>query len=174
MNHYDGPAFYRKYRDYITKEPTSAATSQVAPAQSQPASAAASSAPRSAAAAYSAVSPKRQVASAAATSAEPFNGVTHGDFHPTHIPAQMTRSKAAVGVALQSDKTDYLEVETSLYKPIDSYFLFTTADGSETADAEAAEIDAVAVPVSAAPTVVFSRQYRRGLNQKSWWLQSQL
>jgi len=154
MNHYDGPAFYRKYRDYITKEPTSATTSQAAPAQSQPASAA-SSAPRSAAAPYSAVSPKRQVASAAATSAEPFNGVTHGDFHPTHIPAQMTRSKAAVGVALQSDKTDYLEVETSLYKPIDSYFLFTTADGSETADAEAAEIDAVAVPVSAAPTVVF-------------------
>lgn len=154
MNHYDGPAFYRKYRDYITKEPTSAATRQAAPAQSQPASAA-SSAPRSAAAAYSTVSPKRQVASAAATSAEPFNGVTHGDFHPTHIPAQLTRSKAAVGVALQSDETDYLEVETSLYKPIDSYFLFTTADGSEAADAETAEIAAVAVPVSTAATVVF-------------------
>ncbi|WP_137625760.1 DNA translocase FtsK [Lactiplantibacillus pingfangensis] len=155
MNHYDGPAFYRKYRDYITKEPTSAATSQVAPAQSQPASAAASSAPRSAAAAYSAVSPKRQVASAAATSAEPFNGVTHGDFHPTHIPAQLTRSKAAVGVAMQSDETDYLEVETSLYKPIDSYFLFTTADGNEAADSETAEIAAVAVPVSMTATVVF-------------------
>lgn len=155
MNHYDGPAFYRKYRDYITKEPTSAATSQAAPAQSQPVSAAASSAPRSAAAAYSAVSPKRQVASAAATSAEPFNGVTHGDFHPTHIPAQLTRSKAAVGVALQSDETDYLEVETSLYKPIDSYFLFITADGSEAADSETAQVDAIAVPVSSAPTVVF-------------------
>ena len=125
MNHYDGPAFYRKYRDFITKEPTSAAASQSTSAASQPASAAVSAAPSSVAA-YSAVARPQSTASAPASN-EPFNGGTHGEFHPTRIPAQLTRSNAAVGVTFPPDQTNYLEIEATLHKPVESYFLFTTA-----------------------------------------------
>lgn len=157
MNHYDGPAFYRKYRDYITKEPTSEARTQATSADAQPVSAAQSAAPRShAATAYSAASQSRSVASAAAASAEPFNGVTHGDFHPTYIPAQLTRSSTAVGVTQPSDDTDYLEVETSLYKPVASYFVFAT---SEVADEDDVVVVSDAEPetmqTSSAATVDF-------------------
>jgi len=157
MNHYDGPAFYRKYRNYIKKEPTSAVTSQATSVSAQPASAVRSLVPRSVSAgAYSAASQARSAASTVATSAEPFNGVTHGDFHPTHIPAQLTRSKAAVGVVLQSDDTNYLEVETSLYKPIESYFLFgATATEAPATESLAIKAEPTVEPVSSAPTVVF-------------------
>lgn len=161
MNHYDGPAFYRKYRDFITKKPTSAAASQSTSTAPRPASAGLSAATSAAKPVYS-TGATVQSAASQPTSTEPFNGVTHGDFHPTHIPAQLTRSNVAVGVTVTHDETAYLEVEASLHKPIETYFLF--ADEASTSEpivelsaAPVAETNYPATEITseAAPTVVF-------------------
>ncbi|CAM3080725.1 DNA translocase FtsK [Lactiplantibacillus plajomi] len=128
MNHYDGPAFFRKYHIKTPKVNHSAAASQSTPAPS--------AAERSATAAKPAVQPhvtpspqpkkRRQPAPAKPESArELFSGGTHGSFHPSHVPSQLAH-RQAIGPAIVRDTTNYLEIEASLHKQPDSYLLFAS------------------------------------------------
>ncbi|MFC6164775.1 DNA translocase FtsK [Lactiplantibacillus dongliensis] len=123
MNHYDGPAFFRKYAR-PQKKNRSAAASQSTPAADQPTQSATSAA----AAPTPPVRPKKVVP---ATSAAPFSGGTHGVFHPSKVPAQLASAKQVHQPLAPTDTTDYLAIETLLHKSRDSYLLFATA-GDET------------------------------------------
>ncbi len=133
MNHYDGPAFFRKYRLKTPQVNHSAAASQSTPAASaasSQSSRATSQADRPTPRAARPVQPVRSKAPARPkeasepTSNAPFNGGTHGSFHPSHIPAQLTNAMTNGGIIRQKDDQNYLEIEVSLHKATDSFMLF--------------------------------------------------
>ncbi|ETY74448.1 DNA translocase FtsK [Lactiplantibacillus fabifermentans] len=158
MNHYDGPAFFRKYPIVKPNKPVSAAsqstsaasaaTSQAQPVVSQAVRPVSSAAPV-----------KPQTTPTSATSqAELFNSGTHGSFHPSQIPAQISPALATGGVIVDSDQTNYLEVEASLHKAPDSFFLMAkvTDDHLELVDLAHPELSQAAT--AAEPTVTFEPQ----------------
>ena len=133
MNHYDGPAFFRKYR-FNKPQVNNSAASQSTPV-------AASASPQSTADAPS-VAPKRPASqtsakqvtsqattssSSAATSATLFNGGTHGTFHPSRVPAQLSAALTNGGIIQDHDDRNYLEIEASLHKRPETFLLFADA-----------------------------------------------
>ncbi|AYE60085.1 cell division protein FtsK [Lactiplantibacillus plantarum] len=137
MNHYDGPAFFRKYR-FNKPQVNNSAASQSTPV-------AASASPQSTAGAPS-VAPKRpasqtsakQVTSQAttsssstATSATLFNGGTHGTFHPSRVPAQLSAALTNGGIIQDHDDRNYLEIEASLHKRPETFLLFADAAAND-------------------------------------------
>ncbi|KZT85384.1 Cell division protein FtsK [Lactiplantibacillus plantarum] len=133
MNHYDGPAFFRKYR-FKKPQVNNSAASQSTPV-------AASASPQSTADAPS-VAPKRPASqtsakqvtsqattssSSAATSATLFNGGTHGTFHPSRVPAQLSAALTNGGIIQDHDDRNYLEIEASLHKRPETFLLFADA-----------------------------------------------
>jgi len=125
MNHYDGPAFFRKYRTSKPQVNNSAASQSSSPAtsansQARPASATTVS--------LSHVAVTSQAASASqATSAESsalFNGGTHGSFHPSRVPSQLSAALTNGGIIQSPDKRNYLAIEASLHKPAATFMLF--------------------------------------------------
>ncbi|RRK09891.1 cell division protein FtsK [Lactiplantibacillus garii] len=173
MNHYDGPAFFRKYRLTTPQVNTSAAASQSTPA----ASSASTSTNRPATPVHPAkratVKPTPPVRSRAAkpaanqsaksapTSNAPFSGGTHGAFHPSKVPSQLSAALTDGGIIRQKDDKNYLEIEASLHKSADSFLLFADATSAElpTVDLQrpvpATSTAPVIEPTSSAPTEVF-------------------
>ncbi|WP_318766380.1 DNA translocase FtsK [Lactiplantibacillus carotarum] len=144
MNHYDGPAFFRKYRLTTPQVNTSAAASQSTPATSsasssasRPASTAATStAPVNTSSPRRATTPVRSQAAAVTeparpTSNAPFSGGTHGSFHPSRVPAQLNSALTNGGIIQQKDDRNYLEIEACLHKQPASFFLFGEASANE-------------------------------------------
>ena len=133
MNHYDGPAFFRKYRfnkPQVNNSAASQSTSAVASASPQSAASAVSKRPTSQA------KDSKQVASQAArptsdatTSSTLFNGGTHGTFHPSRVPSQLSPALTNGGIIQDHDDRNYLEIEASLHKRPETFLLFadTTA-----------------------------------------------
>ncbi|ACT62108.1 Cell division protein FtsK [Lactiplantibacillus plantarum] len=137
MNHYDGPAFFRKYR-FNKPQVNNSAASQSTPV-------AASASPQSTADAPSVV-PKRPASqtsakqvtsqattssSSAATSATLFNGGTHGTFHPSRVPAQLSAALTNGGIIQDHDDRNYLEIEASLHKRPETFLLFADAAAND-------------------------------------------
>ncbi|RMW48851.1 cell division protein FtsK [Lactiplantibacillus pentosus] len=129
MNHYDGPAFFRKYR-YNQRQMNNSAASQSTPTAVSASSQAASSAASAVETPARAASPVRS-SSAGADTTTLFNGGTHGDFHPSRVPAQLTSALTNGGIIQDNDDRNYLEIQASLHKRPESFLLFadeTTAD----------------------------------------------
>nr|CCC15812.1 cell division protein FtsK [Lactiplantibacillus pentosus IG1] len=129
MNHYDGPAFFRKYR-YNQRQMNNSAASQSTPTAVSASSQAASSAASAVETPARAASPVRS-SSAGADTTTLFNGGTHGDFHPSRVPAQLTSALTNGGIIQDNDDRNYLEIQASLHKRPESFLLFadeTTVD----------------------------------------------
>ncbi|MFB9769977.1 cell division protein FtsK, partial [Lactiplantibacillus modestisalitolerans] len=147
MNHYDGPAFFRKYRNPNSQVNRSAAASQSPTSAAQPA--------RPTRAQSAAPMRPRQVE---ATSQAAFSGGTHGSFRPSHVPEQLKSALNDGGIIRSTDDRNYLEIEASLHKQLDSFLLFTdaTADDPTVVDLQQPLPASQAAPQSdAGPTVVF-------------------
>ncbi|CAJ1227418.1 DNA translocase FtsK [Lactiplantibacillus xiangfangensis] len=170
MNHYDGPAFFRKYRLKTPQVNHSAAASQSTPAASTASSQSSrvtSQADRPTPRAARPVQPVRSKAPARPkeasepTSNAPFNGGTHGSFHPSHIPAQLTNAMTNGGIIRQKDDQNYLEIEASLHKATDSFMLFADEASEHLPEVDLQRplpkptVDETAQPTSNAPTEVF-------------------
>ncbi|WP_369377889.1 DNA translocase FtsK [Lactiplantibacillus plantarum] len=108
MNHYDGPAFFRKYR-FNKPQVNNSAASQSTPV-------AASASPQS---------------TAGAPSATLFNGGTHGTFHPSRVPAQLSAALTNGGIIQDHDDRNYLEIEASLHKRPETFLLFADAAAND-------------------------------------------
>ncbi|WP_047999498.1 DNA translocase FtsK [Lactiplantibacillus herbarum] len=128
MNHYDGPAFFRKYRTskpQVNNSAASQSSSAATSASSQARPVSATAVPLSHAAVTS------QAASASqATSAESstlFNGGTHGSFHPSRVPSQLSAALTNGGIIQSPDKRNYLAIEASLHKSAATFMLFADA-----------------------------------------------
>lgn len=143
MNHYDGPAFFRKYRfnkPQVNNSAASQSTPVAASASPQSTAGAPSAAPKRPASQTSAKQVTSQAttsSSSAATSATLFNGGTHGTFHPSRVPAQLSAALTNGGIIQDHDDRNYLEIEASLHKRPETFLLF----------ADAAAIDLPAVDV---------------------------
>ncbi|WP_251897982.1 DNA translocase FtsK [Lactiplantibacillus paraplantarum] len=135
MNHYDGPAFFRKYRfnkPQVNNSAASQSTSAVASASPQSAASAVSKRPTSQA------KDSKQVASQAArptgdatTSSTLFNGGTHGTFHPSRVPSQLSPALTNGGIIQDHDDRNYLEIEASLHKRPETFLLFADATAAD-------------------------------------------
>lgn len=130
MNHYDGPAFFRKYRTSKPQVNNSAAS------QSASAAVSASSQARPVSAttpvvSQSAVTSQAKSASQAANADDSalFNGGTHGSFHPSRIPSQLSAALTEGGIIKSPDKRNYLVIEACLHKSATTFMLF--ADDQE-------------------------------------------
>ncbi|UNB88491.1 DNA translocase FtsK [Lactiplantibacillus plantarum] len=144
MNHYDGPAFFRKYRfnkPQVNNSAASQSTPVAASASPQSTAGAPSAAPKRPASQTSAKQVTSQAttsSSSAATSATLFNGGTHGTFHPSRVPAQLSAALTNGGIIQDHDDRNYLEIEASLHKRPETFLLF--------ADAAANDLPAVDLP----------------------------
>ncbi|OAX74365.1 cell division protein FtsK [Lactiplantibacillus plantarum] len=135
MNHYDGPAFFRKYRfnkPQVNNSAASQSTSVVASASPQSAASAVSKRPTSQ------TKDSKQVASQAArptsdatTSSTLFNGGTHGTFHPSRVPSQLSPALTNGGIIQDHDDRNYLEIEASLHKRPETFLLFADATAAD-------------------------------------------
>ncbi|TBX44481.1 DNA translocase FtsK [Lactiplantibacillus paraplantarum] len=135
MNHYDGPAFFRKYRfnkPQVNNSAASQSTSAVASASPQSAASAVSKRP------ISQTKDSKQVASQAArptsdatTSSTLFNGGTHGTFHPSRVPSQLSPALTSGGIIQDHDDRNYLEIEASLHKRPETFLLFADATAAD-------------------------------------------
>ncbi|MYV33187.1 DNA translocase FtsK [Lactiplantibacillus plantarum] len=133
MNHYDGPAFFRKYRfnkPQVNNSAASQSTPVAASASPQSTAGAPSAAPKRPASQTSAKQVTSQAttsSSSAATSATLFNGGTHGTFHPSRVPAQLSAALTNGGIIQDHDDRNYLEIEASLHKRPETFLLFADA-----------------------------------------------
>lgn len=133
MNHYDGPAFFRKYRfnkPQVNNSAASQSTPVAASASPQSTAGAPSAAPKRPASQTSAkqvTSQATTLSSSAATSATLFNGGTHGTFHPSRVPAQLSAALTNGGIIQDHDDRNYLEIEASLHKRPETFLLFADA-----------------------------------------------
>lgn len=137
MNHYDGPAFFRKYRfnkPQVNNSAASQSTPVAASASPQSTAGAPSAAPKRPASQTSAKQVTSQAttsSSSAATSATLFNGGTHGTFHPSRVPAQLGAALANGGIIQDHDDRNYLEIEASLHKRPETFLLFADAAATD-------------------------------------------
>ncbi|MCS6157881.1 DNA translocase FtsK [Lactiplantibacillus plantarum] len=137
MNHYDGPAFFRKYRfnkPQVNNSAASQSTPVAASASPQSTAGAPSAAPKRAASQTSAKQVTSQAttsSSSAATSATLFNGGTHGTFHPSRVPAQLSAALTNGGIIQDHDDRNYLEIEASLHKRPETFLLFADAAAND-------------------------------------------
>ncbi|BEI49843.1 DNA translocase FtsK [Lactiplantibacillus plantarum] len=137
MNHYDGPAFFRKYRfnkPQVNNSAASQSTPVAASASPQSTAGAPSAAPKRPASQTSAKQVTSQAttsSSSAATSATLFNGGTHGTFHPSRVPAQLSAALTNGGIIQDHDDRNYLEIEASLHKRPETFLLFADAAAND-------------------------------------------
>ncbi|VDH12440.1 cell division protein FtsK [Lactiplantibacillus plantarum] len=137
MNHYDGPAFFRKYRfnkPQVNNSAASQSTPVAASASPQSTAGAPSAAPKRPASQTSAKQATSQAttsSSSAATSATLFNGGTHGTFHPSRVPAQLSAALTNGGIIQDHDDRNYLEIEASLHKRPETFLLFADAAAND-------------------------------------------
>ncbi|MCT3222983.1 DNA translocase FtsK [Lactiplantibacillus plantarum] len=137
MNHYDGPAFFRKYRfnkPQVNNSAASQSTPVAASASPQSTAGAPSAAPKRPASQTSAKQVTSQAttsSSSAATSATLFNGGTHGTFHPSRVPAQLSAALTNGGIIQVHDDRNYLEIEASLHKRPETFLLFADAAAND-------------------------------------------
>ena len=137
MNHYDGPAFFRKYRfnkPQVNNSAASQSTPVAASASPQSTAGAPSAAPKRPASQTSAKQVTSQAttsSSSAATSATLFNGGTHGTFHPSRVPAQLSVALTNGGIIQDHDDRNYLEIEASLHKRPETFLLFADAAAND-------------------------------------------
>ncbi|MCM8650626.1 FtsK/SpoIIIE domain-containing protein [Lactiplantibacillus sp. E932] len=137
MNHYDGPAFFRKYRfnkPQVNNSAASQSTPVAASASPQSTAGAPSAAPKRPASQTSAKQVTSQAttsSSSAATSATLFNGGTHGTFHPSRVPAQHSAALTNGGIIQDHDDRNYLEIEASLHKRPETFLLFADAAAND-------------------------------------------
>ncbi|NLS60740.1 DNA translocase FtsK [Lactiplantibacillus plantarum] len=137
MNHYDGPAFFRKYRfnkPQVNNSAASQSTPVAASASPQSTAGATSAAPKRPASQTSAKQVTSQAttsSSSAATSATLFNGGTHGTFHPSRVPAQLSAALTNGGIIQDHDDRNYLEIEASLHKRPETFLLFADAAAND-------------------------------------------
>ncbi|QBX94776.1 DNA translocase FtsK [Lactiplantibacillus plantarum] len=137
MNHYDGPAFLRKYRfnkPQVNNSAASQSTPVAASASPQSTAGAPSAAPKRPASQTSAKQVTSQAttsSSSAATSAPLFNGGTHGTFHPSRVPAQLSAALTNGGIIQDHDDRNYLEIEASLHKRPETFLLFADAAAND-------------------------------------------
>ena len=137
MNHYDGPAFFRKYRfnkPQVNNSAASQSTPVAASASPQSTAGAPSAAPKRPASQTSAKQVTSQAttsSSSAATSATLFNGGTHGTFHPSRVPAQLSAALTNGGIIQDQDDRNYLEIEASLHKRPETFLLFADAAAND-------------------------------------------
>ncbi|MBR7660485.1 cell division protein FtsK, partial [Lactiplantibacillus plantarum] len=137
MNHYDGPAFFRKYRfnkPQVNNSAASQSTPVAASASPQSTAGAPSATPKRAASQTSAKQVTSQAttsSSSAATSATLFNGGTHGTFHPSRVPAQLSAALTNGGIIQDHDNRNYLEIEASLHKRPETFLLFADAAAND-------------------------------------------
>ncbi|MCT3214744.1 DNA translocase FtsK [Lactiplantibacillus plantarum] len=137
MNHYDGPAFFRKYRfnkPQVNNSAASQSTPVAASASPQSTAGAPSAAPKRPASQTSAKQVTSQAttsSSSAATSATLFNGGTHGTFHPSRVPAQLSAVLTNGGIIQDHDDRNYLEIEASLHKRPETFLLFADAAAND-------------------------------------------
>ncbi|WP_436654071.1 DNA translocase FtsK [Lactiplantibacillus plantarum] len=137
MNHYDGPAFFRKYRfnkPQVNNSAASQSTPVAASASPQSTAGAPSAAPKRPASQTSAKQVTSQAttsSSSAATSAPLFNGGTHGTFHPSRVPAQLSAALTNGGIIQDHDDRNYLEIEASLHKRPETFLLFADAAAND-------------------------------------------
>ena len=137
MNHYDGPAFFRKYRfnkPQVNNSAASQSTPVAASASPQSTAGAPSAAPKRPASQTSAkqvTSHATTSSSSAATSATLFNGGTHGTFHPSRVPAQLSAALTNGGIIQDHDDRNYLEIEASLHKRPETFLLFADAAAND-------------------------------------------
>ncbi|WP_349623282.1 DNA translocase FtsK [Lactiplantibacillus plantarum] len=137
MNHYDGPAFFRKYRfnkPQVNNSAASQSTPVAASASPQSTAGAPSAAPKRPASQTSAKQVTSQAttsSSSAATSATLFNGGTHGTFHPSRVPAQLSAALTNGGIIQDHDDRNYLEIEASLHKRPETFLLFVDAAAND-------------------------------------------
>lgn len=137
MNHYDGPAFFRKYRfnkPQVNNSAASQSTPVAASASPQSTAGAPSAAPKRPASQTSAKQVTSQAttsSSSAATSATLFNGGTHGTFHPSRVPTQLSAALTNGGIIQDHDDRNYLEIEASLHKRPETFLLFADAAAND-------------------------------------------
>ncbi|ALG24578.1 cell division protein FtsK [Lactiplantibacillus plantarum] len=137
MNHYDGPAFFRKYRfnkPQVNNSAASQSTPVAASASPQSTAGAPSAAPKRPASQTSAKQVTSQAttsSSSAANSATLFNGGTHGTFHPSRVPAQLSAALTNGGIIQDHDDRNYLEIEASLHKQPETFLLFADAAAND-------------------------------------------
>ncbi|WP_195480189.1 DNA translocase FtsK [Lactiplantibacillus plantarum] len=137
MNHYDGPAFFRKYqfnKPQVNNSAASQSTPVAASASPQSTAGAPSAAPKRPASQTSAKQVTSQAttsSSSAATSATLFNGGTHGTFHPSRVPAQLSAALTNGGIIQDHDDRNYLEIEASLHKRPETFLLFADAAAND-------------------------------------------
>ncbi|QDJ19724.1 DNA translocase FtsK [Lactiplantibacillus plantarum] len=137
MNHYDGPAFFRKYRfnkPQVNNSAASQSTPVAASASPQSTAGAPSAAPKRPASQTSAKQVTSQAttsSSSAATSATLFNGGTYGTFHPSRVPAQLSAALTNGGIIQDHDDRNYLEIEASLHKRPETFLLFADAAAND-------------------------------------------
>ena len=137
MNHYDGPAFFRKYRfnkPQVNNSAASQSTPVAASASPQSTAGAPSAAPKRPASQTSAKQVTSQAttsSSSAATSTTLFNGGTHGTFHPSRVPAQLSAALTNGGIIQDHDDRNYLEIEASLHKRPETFLLFADAAAND-------------------------------------------
>ncbi|WP_420328960.1 DNA translocase FtsK [Lactiplantibacillus plantarum] len=137
MNHYDGPAFFRKYRfnkPQVNNSAASQSTPVAASASPQSTAGAPSAAPKRPASQTSAKQVTSQAttsSSSAATSATLFNGGTHGTFHSSRVPAQLSAALTNGGIIQDHDDRNYLEIEASLHKRPETFLLFADAAAND-------------------------------------------
>ena len=116
MNHYDGPAFFRKYRfnkPQVNNSAASQSTPVAASASPQSTAGAPSAAPKRPASQTSAKQVTSQAttsSSSAATSATLFNGGTHGTFHPSRVPAQLSAALTNGGIIQDHDDLSLIHI----------------------------------------------------------------